>query len=67
MKFIDNKLAKLKAEVSELADHCEQLGDEKTRQLLLEVEELLDITHSSFLGKSLNNIMPHQINKQQKH
>jgi archaellum component FlaC len=56
MKHIDNKLHDLRAEVLSLAKHCNKLGDEKTRQLLLEVDELLEVTHSTFLGQTLRKI-----------
>jgi|GEM_PF-3086949 len=67
MKLIDDKLVLLKDEVASLAEHCEALGDEKTRQLLLEVEELLTITHDTFIGKTLTNLSMHQMGKHRKH
>jgi hypothetical protein len=67
MKFIDEKLGSLRLEVEALVEHCDDLGDQKTRQLLLEVHELLEITHSSFLGQSLNSIDAPIANKHQKH
>lgn len=65
--MVDNKLNYLKREVSELAEHCSQIGDEKTHQLLLEVAELLDITHSAFLGKALTNISKGLQTNREKH
>nr|WP_136251874.1 hypothetical protein [Ningiella ruwaisensis] len=67
MKLIDSKIQYLREEVASLAEHCQSLGDEKTRQLLLEVDELLEITHSTFLGKALNNITHLGQQKSQKH
>ncbi len=56
MKVIDEKLAQLKEDAADLASKCQTIGDDKTHQLLLEVVELLDVTHNTFLGKALNNI-----------
>ncbi|MBT1452523.1 hypothetical protein KJ365_16700 [Glaciecola sp. XM2] len=67
MKHIDNKLHELRAEVSELAEHCKELGDEKTRQLLLEVDELLEVTHSTLLGKTLKTLSSMAMSKHRSH
>ncbi|WP_395340554.1 hypothetical protein PN836_017130 [Ningiella sp. W23] len=67
MKLIDDKLTFLREEIETLVDHCESLGDEKTRQLLLEVGELLEVTHSTFLGKTLKSISDATLGKQRKH
>ncbi len=65
--MVDSKLNKIKQEVADLADHCQDVGDEKTRQLLLEVSELLEITHDTFLGRALNGISQSMLDKHQKH
>lgn len=67
MKIIDEKLQFLREEVVQLVEHCEHLGDEKTRQLLLEVDELLEVTHHTFLGKTLKNVTINNILKSRKH
>ena len=67
MKLIDDKLHFLRDEVIQLAEHCEGLGDEKTRQLLLEIDEMLEFTHNTFLGKTLTSIPIAGITKNRKH
>jgi hypothetical protein len=67
MKHIDNKLHDLRAEVLALAKHCNELGDQQTRALLLEVDELLEVTHNSFLGKTLRTIASVTASKHSSH
>lgn len=67
MKAIDQKLTQLKEEAAELAEKCQTIGDYKTHQLLLEVIELLDVTHNTFLGKALTNIPETFLKNMKKH
>ena len=67
MKVIDDKLKTLKTEAAELAVKCQSIGDDKTHQLLLEVVELLDVTHNTFLGKALQNIPDTMLRSMKKH
>lgn len=67
MKLIDEKLGQLRHETAELAAKCQSIGDDKTHQLLLEVIELLDVTHDTFLGKALTNIPDTMIKNIKKH
>lgn len=67
MKAIDDKLHSIKEEVSELALKCQAIGDHKTHQLLLEVAEMLDVTHDAFLGKALTNIPDTILKNMKKH
>jgi hypothetical protein len=67
MKLIDDKLTFLRDEVTQLAEHCDTLGDEKTRQLLLEIDELLEYTHKAFLGKTLTSFSNMPVSKHGKH
>lgn len=67
MKAIDEKLSSLKEDVCDLAEKCHAIGDDKTHQLLLEVAELLDVTHSAFLGKALTNIPDTLLKNMKKH
>lgn len=67
MKHIDQRLHTLRQETKELAEQCRQIGDDKTYQLLLEVYELMEITHDTFLGKALTNIDGNLIKGNQKH
>lgn len=67
MKAIDEKLHSLKQDVSDLANKCQNIGDDKTHQLLLEVFELLDVTHDTFLGKALTNIPDTLLKNAKKH
>ncbi|MGQ8365330.1 hypothetical protein [Glaciecola sp. 1036] len=59
MQTINKKLQAIQHEVHLLTEYCLETGDEKTRQLLLEVLEILDITHSSLQGKSLRGFSNH--------
>lgn len=52
----DSKFNFLKQQLTELLEHCQEAGDTTTEQLLLEVEELLHISHESFLGNALQSI-----------
>lgn len=67
MKFIDDKLHELKEEALDLAGKCQEIGDEKTYQLMLEVVELLEVTHDTFLGKALTNVASSVLKDNQKH
>jgi hypothetical protein len=67
MKAIDDKLKNLKVEVADLAVKCQHIGDDRTHQLLLEVIELLDVTHDTFLGKALQNIPETMMRNIKKH
>lgn len=67
MKFVDQKLKTLKAQTSELALKCHDIGEHKTHQLLLEVIELLDVTHDAFLGKALKNVVNPTIKERKDH
>lgn len=67
MKDIDEKLHQIKQDSSELALKCSEIGDEKTHQLLLEVVELLEVTHDTFLGKALSNVPATLLKGDRKH
>ncbi|MDT0596031.1 hypothetical protein [Glaciecola petra] len=67
MKFIDDKLNQLRQETADLAIKCHDIGDDKTHQLMLEVLELLEVTHDTFLGKSLTNVSNNVLKDNQKH
>lgn len=67
MKLIEDKLQFLRQEVISLATHCDEIGEEKTKQLLLEIEELLEVTQGTFIGKVLTNTSMHDINKNRRH
>lgn len=67
MKNIDEKLHLLRHETSELAEKCRMIGDNKTHQLLLEVCELLEVTHDTFLGKAMSNIEHALLKDDRKH
>ena len=67
MKFIDDKLHELKQETADLAVKCRDIGDDKTHHLMLEVLELLEVTHDTFLGKALTNVANTVLKDNQKH
>lgn len=67
MKFIDDKLHHLRQETADLAVKCYDIGDDKTHQLMLEVLELLEVTHDTFLGRALTNVASNVLKDNQKH
>lgn len=67
MDFVDKKLEELKTEAAMLAERCNEIGDHKTQQLMLEVVEMLEVTHHTFLGNALKTISSSLIGEKQKH
>ena len=56
MTAVDTKFQQIKKELAELMMECHESGDKTTMQLLHEVEEMLHISHESFLGNALQSI-----------
>ncbi|MGB3725274.1 MAG: hypothetical protein WA981_05865 [Glaciecola sp.] len=67
MKEIDAKLIQLKLDTVDLAKRCQQISDDDTYKRLLDVIELLEVTHDTFLGKAVPNSTNVLMKGDQKH
>lgn len=67
MESIEKKLIKLREDTQSLAESCRDIGEEKTHQLLLEVEEMLEVAHQTFVGSALKTTNESSYSKHRKH